>query len=396
MPSNRELILIWIFNLFFEIWKISLIVAAQLFVDWIEDSDDLATGLWRAFLVILLSLIIVFAETKYVYSAKLLAVKINRCVTSLLYQKVMKLSQKSLALSSTGKLVTLVSSELQTIEKSFRLITYVLTSIVIFFIAFGIFAYYYKEAAAIAFGALLLFIVIIVGLNLIIMGVLYKASHYSDLRVKIITDLINGIKTIKAYCWETIFYEKVKYYRDLQLQNMKKSVYLMSAAIPFLFCGGYMLGTILIGYHWAAGNKIEYSSAILLLTYWIYLSISVIPSFFSGLHQNFKLINILKRVDEVMNKTEINEIDHEINESEHSDAWILMKNVTASWGFKIEQDIYTGKKEIITDQTTNSLSNIDFEAHNKDFISIIGPVGSGKTTLLVGIMKELELKEGQI
>ena len=147
----------------------------------------------------------------------------------------MKLSQKSLALSSTGKLVTLVSSELQTIEKSFRLITYVLTSIVIFFIAFGIFAYYYKEAAAIAFGALLLFIVIIVVLNLIIMGVLYKASHYSDLRVKMITDLINGIKTIKAYCWETIFYEKVKYYRDLQLQNMKKTAYLMGAAIPFLF-----------------------------------------------------------------------------------------------------------------------------------------------------------------
>ena len=182
-----------------------------------------------------MALVIFISETKYTFSAKLLAVRINRCVTSLLYQKVMRLSQKSLAVSSSGKLVTLISSELQTIEKSFWFITYVFTSIFIFFIAFGIFGYYYKEAAAIAFGALLLIIVIVMVLNFTMFGVIYKASHYSDLRVKMITDLINGIKTIKAYCWESIFYDKVKHYRDLQLQNMKKTAYLMGAAIPFLF-----------------------------------------------------------------------------------------------------------------------------------------------------------------
>ena len=157
-----------------------------------------------------------------------------------------------------------------------------------------------------------------------------------------------------------------------------------------------MLGTILIGYQWGVGNKLEYSSAILLLTYSIYLSITVMPCFFNGIYQNFRLVNILRRVDEVMNKTEISEVDDELDISEHPDTCILLNNVTVSWGFKIEQDKYTGEKEIITDHTTDILSNIDFKANTVDFISIIGPVGSGKTTLLVAIMKELELKGGEI
>ena len=170
----------------------------------------------------------------------------------------------------------------------------------------------------------------------------------------------------------------------------------MSLAVPFLFWSGYMLGTILIGYHWSKGNKIEYSSAMLLLTYWIYLSMSVMPSFFNGIYQNFRLVNILRRVDEVMNKAEYMEGDHKLDRSEYPDVWILMSNVTASYSFKIEQDKYTGEKEIVEDQTTDNISNINFIAKNTDFISIIGPVGSGKTTLLVAIMRELEIKEGEV
>ena len=148
----------------------------------------------------------------------------------------MRLSQKSLAVSSTGKLVTLISSELQTIEKSFLFIPYAFTSLIIFCIAFGIFGYYYKEAAVIAFGALLIIVLLIMTLNFVILGVFYKASHYSDLRVKMITDLINGIKTIKAYCWENIFYDKVKHYRDLQLKNVNHNALVPSCFILANVC----------------------------------------------------------------------------------------------------------------------------------------------------------------
>ena len=73
-----------------------------------------------------------------------------------------------------------------------------------------------------------------------------------------------------------------------------------------------------------------------------------------------------------------------------------MEHATVSYSFKIEQDKYTGEKEVVEDQTTDNLFDINFMANTVDFISIVGPVGSGKTTFLVAILKELEVKQGEI
>ena len=73
-----------------------------------------------------------------------------------------------------------------------------------------------------------------------------------------------------------------------------------------------------------------------------------------------------------------------------------MNNLTATWGFQIKQDIYSGQTEVVTDQPTENLVDISFEACNKDFIAIIGPVGCGKTTLFNAIMRELEIVNGDV
>ena len=46
---------------------------------------------------------------------------------------------------------------------------------------------------------------------------------------------------------------------------------------------------------------------------------SVMPSFFNGIYQNFRLVNILRRVDEVMNKAEYIEGDRELDNSGYPD-----------------------------------------------------------------------------
>ena len=47
------------------------------------------------------------------------------------------------------------------------------------------------------------------------------ASANSDKRINNIADIVNGIKTIKAYCWEYALENKVRYYRDMQLSFIK-------------------------------------------------------------------------------------------------------------------------------------------------------------------------------
>ena len=65
------------------------------------------------------------------------------------------MSQKSLAVTSTGKLVTLVSGELQTIEKTFWYVPVSISTLLILLALFTYIAVFFAEASAIAFGVTL-------------------------------------------------------------------------------------------------------------------------------------------------------------------------------------------------------------------------------------------------
>ena len=72
---------------------------------------------------------------------------INIGVSSLVYQKILKLTQKSLATTASGKLTNLVSGELQAIEKSLYVLPYIAILPVTLFAWFGYFGAVYYEVS---------------------------------------------------------------------------------------------------------------------------------------------------------------------------------------------------------------------------------------------------------
>jgi len=48
-------------------------------------------------------------------------------------------------------------------------------------------------------------------------------SFYSDKRLKTISDIINGIKTIKAYAWELPFVKLVNKFRNKMVSHLFRS-----------------------------------------------------------------------------------------------------------------------------------------------------------------------------
>ena len=77
------------------------------------------------------------------------------------------------------------------------------------------------EAGAIAFAVIFILSVMFLFMMLKNIKWIYMASANSDKRINYIADIVNGIKTIKAYCWEHVLENKVRHYRDLQLSFIK-------------------------------------------------------------------------------------------------------------------------------------------------------------------------------
>lgn len=74
--------------------------------------------------------------------------------------------------------------------------------------------------------------------------------RYKDSRIKLMNEILNGIKVLKLYAWEPSFAEKVLEIRKNELQVLKKSAYLNSLSTfawisaPFLVsfvCVPYLL-----------------------------------------------------------------------------------------------------------------------------------------------------------
>lgn len=54
---------------------------------------------------------------------------------------------------------------------------------------------------------------------------------YMDGRVKLMNEILNGIKILKFYAWEKAFLEQVLGYREKELKTLKKSQILYSVSI---------------------------------------------------------------------------------------------------------------------------------------------------------------------
>ena len=137
-----------------ELSEVLSLICVKYIVDWVQGSRSTHFGVAFIVIFIVSTILGVLARNhQFMYSFTLFA-KINKGISALLFQKVLRLSQKSSSVVSSGKLVTLVSGELQTIEESSQYIFYVLTKPILLILLFGYLCIDFKEAGAISLGAL--------------------------------------------------------------------------------------------------------------------------------------------------------------------------------------------------------------------------------------------------
>lgn len=62
-----------------------------------------------------------------------------------------------------------------------------------------------------------------------------------DNRIKLMNEILNGIKVLKLYAWELAFREKVLEIRQKELQVLKKSAYLAAMATFTWVCAPFLV-----------------------------------------------------------------------------------------------------------------------------------------------------------
>ena len=155
-------------------------------------------------------------RNQYIYVGLSTSIRTRKILVTAMYNKVGKLSTKSLGRINTGKLVSLVSGDLFNLEKMLTITPMAVSGVLLNLTAYVLIGYLYQNythTAILTTTWLLTLLLQHLTANLLKPVQLHQ-STLNDARIKLITDMVNGIRTIKAYAWESHYYRKIDEVRE--------------------------------------------------------------------------------------------------------------------------------------------------------------------------------------
>lgn len=374
---KRDLFWIFFCILLSDFTAITNVFCISFFIKWMRDENSTN---WPGYLFSLLlgTLLAIssYSRNFFLMSSSKTGVTLRKGVSGMIFKKILRFNQKSKAQATSGKLISLVSGELQMLERGFIVVPTLAVAPISLIFSFILIGISFKEAAFFGF---------IVAVLIIIAGFIsasftrkfkYEEGFWSSKRLKIISDIVNGIRTIKAYAWELPFFQLASKYRSKMVWSLFKNITLESSMWGVTQSGGVICGIVIFGYHFAMGREFNYEDSLATVSILGFVSFMIFQQMYMGASMLSNFIAILRRVGEVIDMEEFDEKQFENEHAEHdkSKFAIEMKNASLTWGFSIKGDA-DSKGEVQDDLSDINLDSINFTASAGDLIAVVGTVG---------------------
>uniref|UniRef100_A0A8B9TRX8 Multidrug resistance-associated protein 1 n=1 Tax=Anas platyrhynchos TaxID=8839 RepID=A0A8B9TRX8_ANAPL len=200
-----------------------------------------------------------------------------------------------------------------------------------------------------------------------------------DNRIKLMNEILNGIKVLKLYAWELAFREKVLEIRQKELKVLKKSAYLAAMATFTWVCAPFLvaLSTFAVYVKIDKNNVLDAQKAFVSLALFNILRfpLNMLPMVISSI---VEASVSLKRLRVFLSHEELD--PDSIIRRPTTDGSIIVKNATFSW----------------SRNDPPSLNSINFTVPEGSLIAVVGQVGCGKSSLLSALLGEMDKKEGHV
>ncbi|XP_051958404.1 ATP-binding cassette sub-family C member 3-like [Xyrauchen texanus] len=207
-----------------------------------------------------------------------------------------------------------------------------------------------------------------------------EQMKHKDDRIKLMNEILNGIKVLKLYAWEISFKEKILQIRQKELNVLRKAAHLSALSTmawisaPFLVA----LTTFAVFVNVDKENVLDAEKAFVSLSLFNILRfpLNMLPQVISSIVQASVS---LKRIQNFLGHDELDpdSVDRRNNASEHA---VTVVNGKFAWAKQ--------------DQAT--LENINVMVPQGTLLAVVGHVGCGKTSLVSALLGEMEKLEGQI
>ncbi|NWR70013.1 MRP3 protein, partial [Centropus unirufus] len=207
-----------------------------------------------------------------------------------------------------------------------------------------------------------------------------EQMRHKDARIKLMNEILGGIKVLKLYAWEPSFSDKVLEIRKNELHVLKKSAYLHAVSTFAWVSAPFLVALTTFAVYVSVGEKniLDAEKAFVSLSLFNILKfpLNMLPQVISNVAQTSVS---LKRIQQFLSHDELDPNCVETKVIAPGNA-ISVRNATFSWGKELKP----------------SLKDINLLVPSGALVAVVGHVGCGKSSLVSALLGEMEKLEGEV
>ncbi|XP_037789915.1 canalicular multispecific organic anion transporter 2-like [Penaeus monodon] len=366
--------------------ELMLFLTPQLLSLLISFTTDESQPLWRGYfyagLLLLVSLTTTVVKNIFYYRDQIIAAQLRASFMGAVYRKALVLSATARRQFTLGEIVNLMAVDSQR-----------LSDIILYFnLAWGapivitMALYYLWQILGPSVLAGLAVLVLLIPVNSVIANQVQKLQvaqmKFKDKRIKMVSEIINGIKVLKLYAWEASFVRQVQEIRRDEIRVMRKSAY-FQAFISFIFLTSpYMVALASFATYLltSSENKLDAQTAFVSLSLFniMRMPITQLP----GLIAQFIQARVsLRRMERFLSSDVID--SSAVSRDDKEKSAVVVSGGEFTWGVKEDEEPWV-------------LRDVDLRVEPGQLVAVVGSVGAGKSSLVSALLGEMTKNAGRV
>ncbi|XP_063242885.1 ATP-binding cassette sub-family C member 10 [Bacillus rossius redtenbacheri] len=314
--------------------------------------------------------------------------KIRAAIVTTVYRKTVSVSASSLAKFSVGEVMNFMSTDTDRIMNACPSFHSVWS--IPFQIAVTLYLLY--SQVGLAFLAGVGFSIILIPINKFIADKIGRLStsmmERKDERVKVVAEMLRGIRVIKFHVWEEYFIEKVDRLRAMELRYLGGRKYLDAVCVFFWATTPVLVSILTFTTYVLWGNTLTAATVFtsIALLNMLIAPLNAFPWVLNGLTEAWVSI---KRIQRLLELPDL-DLSHYYSPvpADDSELVLFVKDGTFSYGSTVSSGEEHG--------ASITLTRINITLKKGELLGVMGRVGSGKTSLLLAMLAELDQVSGVV
>ncbi|XP_046591582.1 multidrug resistance-associated protein 1 isoform X10 [Neodiprion lecontei] len=355
------------------------------FVETKDSSGNFGEPLWKGYfyavLLFLTATIQTLVLSQYFNRMFLVGLRIRTALIAAIYRKALRMSNAARKESTVGEIVNLMSVDAQRFMDLTAYINMIWSAPLQIMLAL----YFLWDTLGASVLAGLAVMIILIPVNALIANKVktlqIRQMKCKDERVKLMNEVLNGIKVLKLYAWEPSFEQQILKIRNKEIQVLKEAAYLNAGTSFIWSCAPFLVSLVSFATFVLSNeeNVLDSTKAFVSLSLFNILRfpLSMLPMMISNMVQTSVSV---KRINKFMNSEELdpNNVQHDPSELHP----LVIENGTFTW--------------CVDESDKPTLRNINLHVQQGHLVAFVGSVGSGKSSLVSALLGEMDRLGGRV